>query len=386
VLEGVSAGVMGLDANGRITLINRSACAMLGGVDTDYLDRPLDDAIPAFAELIADAFAHRGDRIAGEVQLREPLDNSGKEQASASSGMRTIQVRAQVMLDDSRRVTGAIVTFDDMTRLVSAQRMAAWGDVARRIAHEIKNPLTPIQLSAERLQRKYRTVFEDDKVFAQCTDTIIRHVGDIGRMVDEFSSFARMPLPVMASEDLGDIAKQSVFLHEVAHTHIKFGFETDSDDGQVRVECDRRLIAQAMTNLLKNAVESIDGRKEAEGDDVEVEGQIDVSILRSPDWVDIRVRDNGKGLPAEDRNKLTEPYVTTRSKGTGLGLAIVKKIMEDHGGTVLLEDNIERAAQPENGVMKQAGATVILRFPATALVGGSQGGGGVDVSSSTAAE
>lgn len=360
VLEGVSAGVVGLDPQRRVTLINLSGCKILGQSDTALLDKALDDVIPQFADLIHEAFDHPGDRIEGDVQLVRHAEIDSAAQRGGAGASINIRVRAQAMIDDDGNITGAIATFDDMTRLVSAQRMAAWGDVARRIAHEIKNPLTPIQLSAERLRRKYRNEFEDDKVFTQCTDTIIRHVGDIGRMVDEFSSFARMPQPVISEEDLGDIAKQAIFLHEVAHTHISFSYDGD-EDSPIIVDCDRRLVAQAMTNLLKNAVEAVDARLEADAaandnpadtDDV-IAGAINVSIDVSDLWVDVRVQDNGKGLPTADRSKLTEPYVTTRSKGTGLGLAIVKKVMEDHGGEILLQDN-------KGGI----GATVVLRFPA----------------------
>jgi two-component system nitrogen regulation sensor histidine kinase NtrY len=234
------------------------------------------------------------------------------------------------------RIDGFVVTFDDITELLSAQRKSAWADVARRIAHEIKNPLTPIQLSAERLKRKYtRQIVEDPETFAVCTDTIIRQVGDIGRMVDEFSSFARMPRPVLQNEDLKEICLQSVFLQRNAQPQIEYS--TDLPDHGLTLPIDRRQISQAVTNLLKNAAEAIDGR-DAAPEAALPPGAIWVSLVERGDEVTINVADNGRGLPSEHRARLTEPYVTTRAKGTGLGLAIVKKIMEDHGGYLVLDD------------------------------------------------
>ena len=246
-------------------------------------------------------------------------------------------VRALSVQVDSEEGAGDgrfVVTFDDITDLVSAQRTAAWADVARRIAHEIKNPLTPIQLSAERLKRKYaREVDTDPEIFEQCTNTIIRQVSDIGRMVDEFSSFARMPAPVMRRENFQELLQQAVFLQRVANPQI--AFETKLPSQPVYLECDGRLLAQALTNILKNAVEAI-GTREAGGDDAA--GRIDVSLDDSGDRLELNVADNGIGLPPEHRHRLTEPYVTTRAKGTGLGLAIVRKIIEDHGGEISLTD------------------------------------------------
>jgi two-component system nitrogen regulation sensor histidine kinase NtrY len=221
-----------------------------------------------------------------------------------------------------------------VTELLSAQRKAAWADVARRIAHEIKNPLTPIQLSAERLKRKYlREIHSDPETFAICTDTIIRHVEDIGRMVDEFSSFARMPAPVIKAENLLEISRQATFLQRNAYTDIDFEIVTPTVPPMVA--CDSRLIGQALTNLLKNAAEAIHGRDADEGGP---RGQIVVRLVAEQGQVVAAIEDNGKGLPDHERERLTEPYVTTRAKGTGLGLAIVKKIMEEHGGALVLED------------------------------------------------
>ena len=229
-----------------------------------------------------------------------------------------------------------MLTFDDITRLIGAQRNAAWRDVARRIAHEIKNPLTPIQLSAERLKRKYsKQIVEDPETFAVCTDTIIRQVGDIGRMVDEFSSFARMPRPVIQKEELKEICLQAVFLQRNAQPQIEYS--TQMPEHGLSLPIDRRQIGQALTNLLKNAAEAIEGREAAPGQALPP-GTIGVRLVEQGETVTVTIEDNGRGLPAEHRARLTEPYVSTRAKGTGLGLAIVKKIMEDHGGYLVLED------------------------------------------------
>jgi two-component system, NtrC family, nitrogen regulation sensor histidine kinase NtrY len=239
------------------------------------------------------------------------------------------------------------VTFDDITDLVSAQRTAAWADIARRIAHEIKNPLTPIQLSAERLWRKYAgEVSSDPEVFQQCTDTIIRQVGDIGRMVDEFSSFARMPTPVMRRESAQELVHQAMFLQRVAHPDIAFQIQAPSEP--VHFDGDGRLISQALTNVLKNAGEGI-GARQSQGEDGQ--GRITIAVEPNGTTLAFRITDNGIGLPPEHRHRLTEPYVTTRAKGTGLGLTIVRKIMEDHGGDITLGD-----AEGE-------GAEVVLTFP-----------------------
>ncbi|MCW8862024.1 MAG: ATP-binding protein, partial [Rhodospirillales bacterium] len=253
----------------------------------------------------------------------------------------------------AQHTIGYVVTFDDMTDLLSAQRKAAWADVARRIAHEIKNPLTPIQLSAERLQRKYeKEITSDPETFATCTQTIIRHVEDIGRMVDEFSAFARMPELVMENENLSELCRQSVFIERNRDDQITFELNLPQDD--VIQKMDGRQIGRALTNILKNASESLitDGDKaapEAKG------GWIRLSLETMENRNVITVEDNGRGLPVEIRDRLTEPYVTTRDKGTGLGLAIVKKIMEDHGGELILED------RPGGGVI----VSLILPFGET---------------------
>jgi two-component system nitrogen regulation sensor histidine kinase NtrY len=228
----------------------------------------------------------------------------------------------------SGEADGFIVTFDDVTELLSAQRKAAWADVARRIAHEIKNPLTPIQLSAERLKRRFgREITSDAEGFAQMADTIVRHVGDIGRMVDEFSTFARMPAPVMRSESLERIAREALVLQRVATPQIDWSVDIDGAD--IRAECDRRLIGQAITNLLQNAVDAVGMRAGAH--------QVRLHVYRDGADAVISVTDDGVGLPETDRARLAEPYVTHKPKGTGLGLAIVRKIMEDHGGRLELD-------------------------------------------------
>jgi two-component system, NtrC family, nitrogen regulation sensor histidine kinase NtrY len=243
-----------------------------------------------------------------------------------------------------------IITLDDITELVSAQRTSAWGDVARRIAHEIKNPLTPIQLSAERIRRKFGKVITEDKnIFEQCTDTIVRQVDDIRRMVDEFSRFARMPKPVMEGEDVADTVRQAVFLMKVGHPDLDIEAEIKQDP--MRAQFDRRLISQALTNIIKNATEAIEQVPPEELG----KGRIDVIASREDEDILIDVIDNGIGLPKTSRARLLEPYVTTRQKGTGLGLAIVGRVLEDHGGRIELKD----ASDFRPG---QRGAWMRLRF------------------------
>jgi len=244
-----------------------------------------------------------------------------------------------------------VLTFDDVTRLVAAQRNAAWRDVARRIAHEIKNPLTPIQLSAERLRRKYRGEVAEAELdtFDRCIDTIVRQVSDIGRMVDEFSSFARMPAPKMEAADLAEIAQSAVFAQRVASPEIRVTLERP--EAPAMVECDSRLSGQALANILKNAAESVAARMEADG--AKTAGHIHVSVRPEEAFAVIEVMDDGLGWPTPDRNRLTEPYMTTREKGTGLGLAIVRRIMEDHGGRLELDERPDA----------ETGAVVRLAFP-----------------------
>jgi two-component system nitrogen regulation sensor histidine kinase NtrY len=320
VLAGVSAGVVGVGGDGCVTLINRAAMRHLNATPEEVERRHYSEIMPEMAALIRRAMTEHSGRASGEIDIRR------------AGAQRHLNV--QVSKEAGEPNHGYVVTFDDITDLVSAQRTAAWADVARRIAHEIKNPLTPIQLSAERLKRKYgQEVTTDPDVFAQCTDTIIRQVGDIGRMVDEFSSFARMPQPVIRTEQAQELVRHAVFLQRVANSQI--AFEIKASREPIMIECDGRLVSQALTNVIKNAGEAIAARIAA-GDDTP--GRIAITLEVEGDKLSISVRDNGIGLPVEQRHRLTEPYVTTRAKGTGLGLAIVRKILEDHGGEITLED------------------------------------------------
>jgi two-component system nitrogen regulation sensor histidine kinase NtrY len=319
VLAGVSAGVLSVDNAGIITRSNRSALDLLALPEDGVLGRPLIDVMPELATFAVQA-AERPDRPSqGQVEI---LQNGTR---------RILLVRISAASD-----AGSVVTFDDVTDLMSAQRMAAWGDVARRIAHEIKNPLTPIQLSAERLRRRYlKQIKEDPETFSICTDTIIRQVGDIGRMVDEFSSFARMPRPTVQPEDAKELCQQALFLQRSGNPQVRY--TAAMPELAVPLVCDRRQVSQVLTNILKNAAEAIEGRQSAPGTTLPP-GEIRLSLEDEGATVSIVVEDNGKGLPQEGRERLTEPYMTTRTKGTGLGLAIVKKIMEDHGGHLILDD------------------------------------------------
>ncbi len=322
VLAGVTAGVIGVDPDGTITIVNRSAETMLALPAERSVGQNLSAVLP-----------HVG-------RVFEVAHNSGKpvyrEQVTfyRSGAERTFNV--QVTVEDGAEdgdEQSYVVTIDDITDLVQAQRSSAWADVARRIAHEIKNPLTPIQLSAERIRRRYgKVITEDREVFDQCTDTIIRQVGDIGRMVDEFSAFARMPKPEMRVIDLREALREASFLVEVSRPDI--AFERVFAPGPLKGKFDSRLLAQAFGNVIKNASEAIEalGKEGASG------GAIRIVAAQQGGMIRVDVIDNGKGLPRENRQRLLEPYMTTREKGTGLGLAIVKKIIEDHGGHLELHD------------------------------------------------
>ncbi len=327
VLSGVSAGVIGLDAHGLIKLPNRPASELLGVNLEQAKGVALKDVAPEMAKLLELA-VERPDR---QWQSEVRLVRDGRSHTFVA---RIVAERVD------GEVVGYVVTFDDITALVSAERKAAWADVARRIAHEIKNPLTPIQLASERLKRRYlKEIKTDPETFIACTETIIRHVEDIGRMVDEFSSFARMPRPQLQMEDLRMIVEQAVFLE--SNRYPKISISTVLPPEQVMLLCDNRQIAQMIVNLLKNAAEAIVGR-ESTVDTPLPPGEITVSItarrVRGESEIELAVEDNGRGLPLENRDRLTEPYVTTRAKGTGLGLAIVKKILEDHQGELVLTD------------------------------------------------
>jgi two-component system nitrogen regulation sensor histidine kinase NtrY len=336
VLSGVEAGIVGLDADGRITILNRFAERLLGRTSEELIGVRVSQVMPEVAEFVAEAIGG-----STRVQGTASVVRSGRE--------RTMSVRVTTEQSPEQE-HGYVLTLDDITQLVTAQRTSAWADIARRIAHEIKNPLTPIQLSAERLRRKYgKMLLEDREVFEQCTDTIIRQVGDIGRMVDEFSSFARTPKPVVEQQDLAETVRQVVFLMRVGHPEIVFDVELP--DGPVPAKFDRRLISQALTNIVKNATEAIAAMPAGEPGG----GRILVRLAQDGHQAVIDVVDNGTGLPVADRERLTEPYVTTREKGTGLGLAIVGKILEQHGGGVELRD---APAVAEGG----RGAWVRMRF------------------------
>lgn len=333
VLSGVSTGVIGIDEEGRIMLVNRSAQTLLGVDEIAILNIPLEDVIPQLGKEISKTI-HEDSGRSHETQIEMAL--GGRQ--------RTLNVRITSELS-TRREHGYVVTIDDITDLVSAQRNSAWADVARRIAHEIKNPLTPIQLSAERIRRRYGKKVEEDRgVFDQCIDTIIRQVGDIGQMVDEFSSFARMRKPSKADADIRNSVREAAFMQTVGNPDIKI--TTDLPEDPLRATFDVRLIGQALTNVIKNAAEAIEGRT---GDDLP-EGRIHVKLEDAGEQVVISVTDNGVGLPEENRQRLLEPYMTTREKGTGLGLAIVRKILEDHGGTIELQDAPDKSLG-ETGTM-----------------------------------
>ncbi len=338
VLSGVPASVIGADAIGRVTVLNQFAQDLLMEISResgpDFIGANLAALLPELKDILAEASRASMRVFQGQISL----SRRGAERTfivRVTSEQSTYAARSQV------------ITLDDVTDLVSAQRTAAWADVARRIAHEIKNPLTPIQLSAERLKRKYgRVITTDRDVFDQCTDTIVRQVDDIKRMVDEFSSFARMPKPRLEKDDLRECVKQVVFLMRVGNPEIEITEELPDDPLQTYF--DRRLLSQALTNLIKNATEGIKGAQTHIANPA-----ISVTLAEGGNgMVTIDIIDNGRGFPAENRSRLLEPYVTTRAEGTGLGLPIVAKVLEDHGGGIELHD-------APNG----QGAWVRLYFP-----------------------
>jgi two-component system, NtrC family, nitrogen regulation sensor histidine kinase NtrY len=337
VLSSASAGIIGVDASGSVGILNRSAEKLIGHAESETLDHPLSDVLPELDEIMKKAREGTQRLVQGQITITR----DGHE--------RNLSVRVSAEQTSHSR-DSYIITLDDITELVSAQRTSAWADVARRIAHEIKNPLTPIQLSAERIRRKFgKAITEDKAVFEQCTDTIVRQVDDIRRMVDEFSRFARMPKPVIEGEDVADTVRQTVFLMRVGHPELDI--EAVIKEEPMRAQFDRRLISQALTNIIKNATEAI----EAVPPEQLGKGRIEVIAARENDDIVIDVIDNGIGLPKVSRARLLEPYVTTREKGTGLGLAIVGRVLEDHGGRIELND----AADIRPG---QRGAWMRLRF------------------------
>ncbi|MEL7197162.1 MAG: PAS domain-containing sensor histidine kinase [Pseudomonadota bacterium] len=333
VLESVSAGVISVDEDSRVMLMNSSAQSLLAGENLsevglgDLVGRSLSDLSPEICQML----------------------NEGKSRQIVShargSDLLTLAVKA------APGSSGYVITFEDITRQLLDQRQAAWSDVARRIAHEIKNPLTPIQLATERLKRRYRKqIAQDEELFDELTSTIVRQVGDLRKMVDEFSSFARLPKPVFRPEDPVDLVRQAVFLQEVAHAQIAFHVDVDLDD-RPKIRCDRHQLGQAMTNVLKNAVEAVEAKGADLGESFAGEIGVSISTLKATetDFLVVTVTDNGIGLPS-DRDRITEPYVTTREKGTGLGLAIVNKIVDEHGGDMSFATS------------KDGGTSVTLRF------------------------
>jgi two-component system nitrogen regulation sensor histidine kinase NtrY len=339
VLAGASAGIIGVDAEGEISILNRSAEKLIAQTEADLVGHNLVDVMPELEPLFTEARTGVHRLVQGQITINREMRE------------RNLSVRVTTEQSADHHA-GYVVTLDDITDLVTAQRTSAWADIARRIAHEIKNPLTPIQLSAERLKRKYSKVIVEDKaIFEQCTDTIVRQVDDIKRMVDEFSRFARMPKPVITSEDVADTARQVVFLQRVGSPDIEIEIETEEE--HMPAKFDRRLISQGLTNIVKNATEAIAAVPPEELG----RGKISVSVKRDGNDIVIDVIDNGTGLPKENRNRLLEPYVTTREKGTGLGLAIVGRILEEHGGRMELFDAPEVASGGR-------GAWVSLRFAA----------------------
>jgi two-component system nitrogen regulation sensor histidine kinase NtrY len=324
VLAGVSAGVLGLDGDGRVTLASRSAQRLLGREEADLVGRLLADAVPEFDRIVGEG----ADPGQGRTQQQVTLVIGGEERNFA------VRLTGQA---PGESVHGTVLTFDDITELVAAQRTSAWADIARRIAHEIKNPLTPIQLSAERIRRKYgKVITEDREVFERCTETIIRQVGDVTRMVDEFSAFARSPKPQMELQDIREVVRAAVLDRQMAGADIAFDTRLGSEP--IIVSCDRRLISQAVINLVKNGQEAIQAHAESPDREPEWKGRIETIVSRNGDRADIEIIDNGVGLP-KNRTRLLEPYVTTKgNKGTGLGLAIVQKSVEQHNGVLSLED------------------------------------------------
>ena len=344
VLSSVTSGVVGLDADGRVTFVNRSGERLLGWQEDEHQSFALSVAVPEFAALFAVLKAGPQEATQGEVKVTR----QGRAE--------TLLVRMATRRSENGRLEGYVVAFDDVTDLVSAQRMAAWGDVARRIAHEIKNPLTPIQLSAERIKRKFAPKLGDDSdQLESMTDTIVRQTNGLRRIVDEFSRFARMPEPDRKTHDLIEILNDTVTLQRAGQPGVTI--VADLPPGPVRVSLDETMIGQALTNLVKNAGEAIEtlvkkGAPEGHAPEIRV------AMRPHPGGLQITIADNGIGLP-EDRARLFEPYVTTRDEGTGLGLPIVKKIIEEHGGSLVLQD---APAFNEDG---HFGAMAVITLPAT---------------------
>ena len=342
VLASVTSGVIGLNPSGKISFINRSAISLLNCDEKNIENTTLDILVPEFAPMYTALFSNNLKSFQQEIKLLR------------AGRLENLLVRMAPMKDEDDKIDGFVVAFDDVTQLVSAQRAAAWGDVAQRIAHEIKNPLTPIRLSAERIKRKFMPLVDrEGDTLANMTEVIVRQTNDLSRIVDEFSKFARMPEPEKQSEDIIKVVNSAISLQESGFPEILFN--RNIIEGPIMFELDATMISQVLINLLKNAGESIESRQDKDGSS-EVKGQIDIIVERHDTFLEVAVIDNGIGLPA-DRARLFEPYVTTRENGTGLGLAIVKKIIEEHGGTFRLED------APKYKSSSKVGAAAIIELP-----------------------
>lgn len=353
VLSGVTSGIIGVNEKGEINIANAAALKILNISEKDeFIHTNVKDMLPELEDLLTQAYERPNKVAQAEVPFQSDEQNR-----------RILLVR--IAIDQiGEQETGAVLTFDDITDLQAAQRKAAWADVARRIAHEIKNPLTPIQLSAERLKRKYMSqITEDQDVFSQCTETIIHHVEDIGRMVNEFSSFARMPEPIMRLDSISVALRDVMTLEKHAHSEIEMNVENKLPNPEdAIVMMDSRQIGQAFTNIIQNALESVVSR--VASDPERKAGKLNIILGKraETDEIYVAVNDNGLGFPKdEDIARLTEPYVTHREKGTGLGLAIVKKILEDHKGDLLLGAPDWLAST--DGWDDLGGATVVLVLP-----------------------
>jgi len=345
VLAGVSSGVIGLDKDGRITLANSAAALLFQTEARDLVGQLMTEILPDLDALLSQAQQKPARLTQGEIAY-QPKDEGGR---------RALLVRIAIELIGDQDM-GAVLTFEDITELQSAQRKSAWADVARRIAHEIKNPLTPIQLSAERLKRKYlKQITDDPETFAQCTDTIIHHVGDIGRMVNEFSSFARMPEAVMKQENMATIIRDMQVFQQQAHPEMSITLTGMIENNlPIYAHVDAQQVRQALTNILQNAIDVMNVP----------DGKIRITVTSDPaaDNLVLIINDNGPGLPKDvEPDRLTEPYVTHREKGTGLGLAIVKKIMDDHKGKIIMA--LPEWVKTLPGWADLGGATIILVFP-----------------------
>jgi len=341
VLSSVTAGVIGLDKAGNVEFINAASMRML---DVEACEgRALSELTPEFSALFERLLARGQDVVQGEVQI------------TRMGVTETLLVRMATRHPQGRKVEGFVVTFDDVSDLVSAQRMAAWGDVARRIAHEIKNPLTPIQLSAERLKRKFGPQVEDAETLTQLSDVIIRQTNDLRRIVDEFSKFARMPAPEPKPLDLTDLVSGAVLLAQSGRPDLTFTSKMPKEP--IEIVADGTMLNQALTNLLKNAGEAIDSKSKIDND---LSGIVNTIVEIDGSELVLKIQDNGIGLPS-DRARLFEPYVTHRDNGTGLGLSIVKKIIEEHAGT------LELRTAPVFAGFDHAGAEAHIRLPLTAI-------------------